>query len=89
MGRGRGKKRVGHAARTRVDGERKRGQAKGMKGTRGQRVKGHAPMILESALWLPSIWPGMWPPRMKEERKRMKALGGRGAHLGSRLSFSL
>ena len=41
-------------------------------------------MILESALWLPSIWPGMWPPRMKEERKRMKALGGRGMYDASR-----
>ena len=41
-------------------------------------------MILESALWLPSISPGMWPPRMKEERKRMKAFGGRGMYEASR-----
>ena len=35
-------------------------------------------MILERVLWLPSIWPGMCWARMKEERKRMKAFGGRG-----------
>ena len=41
-------------------------------------------MIFESALWLPSILPGMCCARMKDERKRMNAFGGRGMYDASR-----
>jgi hypothetical protein len=35
-------------------------------------------MILERVLWLPSMFPGTLSDLMKDERKRMNALGGRG-----------
>ena len=43
-----------------------------------------APMILERVLWLPSMFPGTLSDLMKEERKRMNALGGRGIWPASR-----
>ena len=48
---------------------------------KGEKVIGRerdAPTILESVLWFPSTRPGTRSLRMKEERKRMKAFGGRG-----------
>jgi hypothetical protein len=45
-------------------------------GTLGRRRE--IPMIFERVEWLPSTLPGTCSLRMKEERKRMKALGGRG-----------
>ena len=41
-------------------------------------------MILERVLWLPSMLPGTLSDLMKEERKRMNALGGRGMWPASR-----
>lgn len=41
-------------------------------------------MILERVLWLPSMLPGTLSDLMKEERKRMNALGGRGIWPASR-----
>ena len=41
-------------------------------------------MILESVLWLPSMFPGTLSDFMNEERKRMNALGGRGIWPASR-----
>lgn len=41
-------------------------------------------MILESVLWLPSMFPGTLSDFMKEERKSMNALGGRGIWPASR-----
>ena len=37
-----------------------------------------APIILERVLWFPSMLPGTLSDLMKDERKRMNALGGRG-----------
>ena len=36
------------------------------------------PIILERVLWFPSMLPGTLSDLMKDERKRMNALGGRG-----------
>ena len=44
----------------------------------------NGPMILESVLWLPSIFPGTLSDFMNEERKSMNALGGRGIWPASR-----
>jgi len=41
-------------------------------------------MILERVLWLPSMFPGTLSDFMKEERKRINALGGRGIWPASR-----
>lgn len=41
-------------------------------------------MILERVLWLPSTLPVTFSLRMKEDRKRMKAFGGRGMYDASR-----
>ena len=54
------------------------GKKEKMKGSRS------APMILERVLWLPSMFPGTLSDFMKEERKRMNALGGRGIWPASR-----
>ena len=47
-------------------------------GGRRQGGNSYVPMILERVLWLPSMLPGTLSDLMKEERKRMNALGGRG-----------
>lgn len=48
------------------------------------------PMILDKLLWFPSILSGICWALMKEDRKSMKALGGRGICDASlRLSFEL
>jgi hypothetical protein len=41
-------------------------------------------MIFERVLWLPSMLPGTLSDLIKEERKRMNALGGRGMWPASR-----
>ena len=47
------------------------------------------PMILDKLLWFPSILSGICWALMKEDRKRMKALGGRGMCVESlRLSLA-